>query len=277
VPIEPAADPQQTPGVSIGHAILYLDRNKISACQSTEERMRLNNKVALITGGNQGIGRATVDLFAKEGARVIALDRVEPGESYGSGIEYIRLDVTKEEDWKHAVDVVLSRHGRIDVLVNNAGILTYEPIHESTLESWNTTIAVNQTGPFLGMKHVIPAMRRQKQGSIVNVSSIWGTIGAPGAAAYHASKGAVRTMTKNAALTYVADGIRCNSVHPGISDTPMVAAQSKQLNDLVISGTPMKRLGRPIELAYAILYLASDEASYTTGAELYVDGGFLAM
>lgn len=241
------------------------------------KEMRLDNKTALITGGNQGIGRATVDLFAKEGAKVIALDRVEPREAFGPSIESMHLDVTREDDWKRVVEAVLAKHGRIDILVNNAGILTYEPIHESSLESWNATIAVNQTGPFLGMKHVIPTMRKQKKGAIVNVSSIWGTIGAPGAAAYHASKGAVRTMTKNAALTYVDDGIRCNSVHPGISDTPMVQAQSKELNDLVISGTPMKRLGKPIELAYAILYLASDEASYTTGAELYVDGGFLAI
>jgi 3alpha(or 20beta)-hydroxysteroid dehydrogenase len=120
-------------------------------------------------------------------------------------------------------------------------------------------------------------MQKNRKGAIVNISSIWGTIGAPGAAAYHASKGAVRTMTKNAALTYVGDGIRANSVHPGITHTPMVDAQSEELNRLVVSGTPMKRMGEPIELAYAILYLASDEASYTTGAELYVDGGFLAI
>jgi NAD(P)-dependent dehydrogenase (short-subunit alcohol dehydrogenase family) len=239
--------------------------------------MRLENKVALITGGNQGIGRATVDLFAKEGAKVIALDITEPKSPFGSNIEGMRLDTTKEDQWEKAIKTIVAKYGRIDILVNNAGILTYEPIDECSLESWNRTIAVNQTGVFLGMKHVVPTMRKQKKGAIVNISSIWGTIGAPGAAAYHASKGAVRTMTKNAALTYVADGIRCNSIHPGITNTPMVAAQSRELNDLVISGTPMKRLGEPIELAYAILYLASDEASYTTGAELYVDGGFLAI
>jgi NAD(P)-dependent dehydrogenase (short-subunit alcohol dehydrogenase family) len=239
--------------------------------------MRLKDKVAIVTGGNQGIGRAVVDLFAKEGARVVVGDLGEPKEKFGSNIDGMHLDVTKEEDWNEFVKATVSLHGRIDILVNNAGILTYEPIHECTLESWNRTIAVNQTGPFLGMKHVIPTMRKQKKGSIVNISSIWGTIGAPGAAAYHASKGAVRTMTKNAALTYVDDGIRCNSIHPGITQTPMVAAQSQALNDLVVSGTPMKRMGKPIELAYAILYFASDEASYTTGAELYVDGGFLAI
>jgi NAD(P)-dependent dehydrogenase (short-subunit alcohol dehydrogenase family) len=239
--------------------------------------MRLKDKVAIVTGGNQGIGRAVVDLFVKEGARVVVGDLGEPKEKFGSNIDGMHLDVTKEEDWNEFVKATVSLHGRIDILVNNAGILTYEPIHECTLESWNRTIAVNQTGPFLGMKHVIPTMRKQKKGSIVNISSIWGTIGAPGAAAYHASKGAVRTMTKNAALTYVDDGIRCNSIHPGITQTPMVAAQSQALNDLVVSGTPMKRMGKPIELAYAILYLASDEASYTTGAELYVDGGFLAI
>jgi len=239
--------------------------------------MRLEGKVALITGGNQGIGRAVVDLFVKEGAKVVVGDLAEPKEKFGANIEDMRLDVTKESDWQKIVKDVEAKYGRIDILVNNAGILTYEPITECTLESWNRTIAVNQTGPFLGMKHVVPIMRKNRKGAIVNISSIWGTIGAPGAAAYHASKGAVRTMTKNAALTYVGDGIRVNSVHPGITRTPMVDAQSEELNDLVVSGTPMKRMGKPIELAYAILYLASDEASYTTGAELYVDGGFLAI
>jgi 3alpha(or 20beta)-hydroxysteroid dehydrogenase len=239
--------------------------------------MRLEGKVALITGGNQGIGRAVVDLFVKEGAKVIVGDLAEPKENFGANIEGMRLDVTKESDWQKIVKDIEANYGRIDILVNNAGILTYEPITECSLESWNRTIAVNQTGPFLGMKHVIPVMQKNKKGAIVNISSIWGTIGAPGAAAYHASKGAVRTMTKNAALTYVDDGIRVNSVHPGITRTPMVDAQSEDLNALVVSGTPMKRMGKPIELAYAILYLASDEASYTTGAELYVDGGFLAI
>lgn len=238
--------------------------------------MRLENKVALVTGGNQGIGRAVVELFAKEGAKVVVGDLAEPKEKFGVNIEDMRLDVTKEGDWKKIVMDIEAKYGRIDILVNNAGILTYEPITECSIESWNRTIAVNQTGPFLGMKHVIPAMQKNRKGAIVNISSIWGTIGAPGAAAYHASKGAVRTMTKNAALTYVGDGIRVNSVHPGITRTPMVDAQSEELNELVVSGTPMKRMGKPIELAYAILFLASDEASYTTGAELYVDGGFLA-
>ncbi len=239
--------------------------------------MRLKDKVAIITGGNQGIGRAIVDLFAQEGATVVVGDLSEPKKPFGSNIEGMRLDVTKEEDWQEIVAATTKKYGRVDILVNNAGILTYEPIHECSVESWYRTIAVNQTGPFLGMKHVIPTMQKQKKGSIVNLSSIWGTIGAPGAAAYHASKGAVRTMTKNAALTYVDDGIRCNSVHPGITATPMTDGQDKELNDLVVSGTPMKRMGKPIELAYAVLYLASDEASYTTGAELYVDGGFLAI
>lgn len=239
--------------------------------------MRLEGKVALVTGGNQGIGRAVVDLFVKEGAKVIVGDLGEPKDPFGANIEGMRLDVTKEGDWERIARDVEAKYGRIDILVNNAGILTYEPITECSLESWNRTIAVNQTGPFLGMKHVVPVMQKNRKGAIVNISSIWGTIGAPGAAAYHASKGAVRTMTKNAALTYVGDGIRVNSVHPGITRTPMVDAQSEELNDLVVSGTPMKRMGKPIELAYAILYLASDEASYTTGAELYVDGGFLAI
>ena len=157
-----------------------------------------------MTGGNQGIGRATVDLMAREGARVIAPDIAEPKAPFGRNIEGMRLDTTKEEQWKKVIPEIVARYDRIDILVNNAGILTYEPIHECSLESWERTISVNQTGVFLGMKHVIPTMQKQKKGAIVNISSIWGTIGAPGAAAYHASKGAVCTMSKNAALTYEA-------------------------------------------------------------------------
>jgi NAD(P)-dependent dehydrogenase (short-subunit alcohol dehydrogenase family) len=188
----------------------------------------------------------------------------------------VRLDVTSEASWKQVVADILAEHGRLDVLVNNAGILSYAPIDELALDEWNRVIAVNQTGVFLGMREVVPAMRRQKTGSIVNFSSIWGNVGVPGAAAYHATKGAVRNMTKNAAMTYVGDGIRVNSIHPGIIDSTMIVDQPPEITAAVVAATPMKRAGKPIEIAYGVLFLASDESSYMTGAELVIDGGSLA-
>ena len=145
------------------------------------------------------------------------------------------------------------------------------------MKDWMKMIAVDQTGVFLGMRRAVRVMRTQKSGSIVNISSIWGSAAVAGAHAYHAAKGAVRNMTKNAAMTYVADGIRVNSVHPGFIDTPLTQAQAPELNDVVIASTPMKREGKPIEVAYGCLFLASDEASYITGAELAIDGGYLAQ
>jgi len=241
-----------------------------------EELMRVSNKIALVTGGSRGIGRAISELLAKEGATVISGDIKEPGTASPSGITDVRLDVTSESDWAKVVDKVVSEHGRVDILVNNAGYITYEPVHELSLDSWHSSIALMQTGVFLGMREVIPIMQKQKSGSIINFSSIWGNVAVPGAHAYHAAKGAVRIMTKNAALTYVGDGIRVNSVHPGITDTPLVASQPKEISEAVVGQVPMKRKGKPIEMAYGVLYLASDESSYTTGAELVIDGGATA-
>ena len=167
--------------------------------------------------------------------------------------------------------------GRLDVLINNAGIIAYEPLHELDMTAWMKMIAVDQTGVFLGMREAVRVMRPQKSGSIVNISSIWGSSAVAGAHSYHAVKGAVRNMSKNAAMTYVADGIRVNSVHPGFIHTPLTDAQATDLNEAVIAATPMKRGGMPIEIAYGCLYLASDEASYVTGAELVIDGGYLAQ
>jgi len=239
--------------------------------------MRLQGKVALVTGAASGIGHAVAELFSKEGATVFAGDIKSPNPAYSAGIEAIKLDVTSESDWATAVDTVVKKGGRLDVLINNAGIIAYEPLHELDMENWLKMIAVDQTGVFLGMREAVRVMRKQKSGSIVNISSIWGSAAVGGAHAYHAAKGAVRIMSKNAAMTYVADGIRVNSVHPGFIDTPLTQAQAPDLNEVVIASTPMKRGGKPIEVAYGCLFLASDESSYVTGAELVIDGGYLAQ
>jgi 3alpha(or 20beta)-hydroxysteroid dehydrogenase len=239
--------------------------------------MKLQGKVALVTGAASGIGHAVAELFFKEGATVFASDISTPKPAYSQGIEFIKLDATSEVDWAAAVDAIVKKSGRLDILINNAGIIAYEPLHELDIKNWNKMIAVDQTGVFLGMREAVRVMRRQKSGSIVNISSIWGSAAVPGAHAYHAAKGAVRNMSKNAAMTYVADGIRVNSVHPGFIDTPLTQAQAPDLNELVIASTPMKRAGKPIEIAYGCLFLASNESSYVTGAELVIDGGYLAQ
>lgn len=239
--------------------------------------MRLQQKVALVTGAASGIGYAISELFAREGATVFASDIALPSRDYPDGVVSLNLDVTSEADWEMAIDTVIEKSGRLDVLVNNAGIIAYESLHELDMEAWLKMIAVDQTGVFLGMREAVRVMRRQKSGSIINISSIWGSAAVAGAHSYHAAKGAVRNMTKNAAMTYVADGIRVNSVHPGFIHTPLTATQAPELNEVVITSTPMKRGGQPIEVAYGCLYLASDESSYVTGAELVIDGGYLAQ
>lgn len=239
--------------------------------------MRLAGKVVLITGAASGIGQAIAELFAREGATVFASDLASAQSSYPAGIESMTLDVTSETDWERAIDAVIEKSGHLDVLVNNAGIIAYEPLHELDMTDWLKMISVDQTGVFLGMREAVRVMRRQKSGSIINISSIWGSAAVAGAHAYHAAKGAVRNMSKNAAMTYVADGIRVNSVHPGFIHTPLTDAQAPELNEVVIASTPMKRGGTPLEVAYGCLFLASDEASYVTGAELVIDGGYLAQ
>lgn len=237
--------------------------------------MRLAGKVALITGGARGIGRATVELFAREGAKVHVAD-IDGPEPYTFGdIVTHRLDVADLANWMDVVDAVIAEDGRIDILFNNAGtVKSYEGIAEISLEDWDRVIGINQTGPFYGMRTVIPHMQRNGGGSIINTSSIWGKVGAAGVSAYTASKAAVSHMSKNAALTYVGDNIRVNSLHPGIIETPMIAAQDQGITDAIVAITPMKRLGLPEEIAYGALFLASDESSYMTGAELVIDGGY---
>jgi 3alpha(or 20beta)-hydroxysteroid dehydrogenase len=239
--------------------------------------MRLNGKVVLVTGAASGIGHAVAELFLKEGATVYATDIAAPKQAYSEGIISLPLDVTSEAEWAKVVSTIVDKHGRLDVLVNNAGIIAYEPLHELSMENWLKMIAVDQTGVFLGMREAVRPMRAQKSGSIINVSSIWGSVAVGAAHSYHAAKGAVRNMSKNAAMTYATEGIRVNSVHPGFIDTPLTQAQAPDLNDAVIASTPMKRAGKAIEIAHGCLYLASDESSYVTGTELVIDGGYLAQ
>ena len=238
---------------------------------------RLDGKVAIVTGGAQGIGHAVASLFAAEGATVVAADIKDPVAGYPREIETIRLDVSDVDQWRKAVSYIDSTYGRIDVLINNAGIGDEESLLDTTDERWARVIAVTQTGVFLGMRETIPVMQREGGGSIVNFSSIWGIGAVPAAAAYHAAKGAVRMLSKNAAVTYARDGIRVNSIHPGFVDTPLTQAQDPEITKAVIAATPLGRGGRPEELAYACLFLASEESSYVTGVELIVDGGYLAQ
>jgi NAD(P)-dependent dehydrogenase (short-subunit alcohol dehydrogenase family) len=240
---------------------------------------RLQGKVAVITGAGRGIGRSIADVFAKEGATVVATSRRDE-DGFGSldgPVEYRQLDVADKGAWERVVADIVARHGRIDTLVNNAGIIKYEPLHDLDVDDWNEVVAVNQTGTWLGMRTVVPHMLAHGSGSIINVSSIWGNAAVGGAHAYHATKGAVRNMSKNAAITYAKDGIRVNSLHPGFIATPLTDAQDSDVNEYVVSQTPMGRAGTPEEIAYAAVFLASDESSFMTGSELVVDGGYLAQ
>ena len=219
----------------------------------------------------------SAELFAKEGATVFASDIASPAPAYSAGIEAMKLDVTSEADWATAVDVDRQQGRPPRRADQQRRDHRLRAAARADMKNWMKMIAVDQTGVFLGMREAVRVMRKQKSGSIVNISSIWGSAAVAGAHAYHAAKGAVRNMSKNAAMTYVADGIRVNSVHPGFIDTPLTQAQAPELNEVVIAATPMKRGGKPIEVAYGCLFLASDESSYVTGTELVIDGGYLAQ
>ena len=248
---------------------------------------RLAGKAALITGAASGIGRATAALFHAEGAKVAATDRNEAGLAGLEGVADLVLahDVTDEARWREVVDAVVAAFGKLDILVNSAGIALKGNIETATLEEFRRTEAVNVEGTFLGCREAIRAMKRQGGGSIVNLSSVAGIIGDAQSAAYCASKGAVRLLTKSAALHCGRSGynIRLNSVHPSFADTPMVQeliASSKnpdRVREGLMKAAPLGRMGRPEEVANAILYLASDESSFTTGVELMVDGGLTAQ
>ena len=247
---------------------------------------RLDGKVALISGGARGQGAAEGKLFAREGAKVVLGDVLDADgqqtareiQGAGGSAVYVHLDVTQEADWQNAVGATVRNFGKLNILVNNAGILRMEGIEDTTLEIWNRVIAVNQTGVFLGMRHAIPAIRQAGGGSIINISSIAGLIGVGGAAAYQATKGAVRILTKSAAVQYAKENIRVNSIHPGVITTLMVIQGiDPEARKLFEQATPLGREGSAEEIANGVLFLASDESSYMTGAELVLDGGYTAQ
>lgn len=247
---------------------------------------RLDGKVALISGAARGLGESQASLFAREGARVVLGDVLdEPGQrvaerigAAGGDAVFVRLDVTSGADWERALAVALDRYGQLNVLVNNAGIPLRRTLEQTSEQEWDRVLAVNLKGTFLGTKVAIPAMRQAGGGSIINMSSVSGIIASTGAA-YGASKGAVRLLTKSTALTYARDGIRCNSVHPGPMDTEV--NRESQLDTAKwaerMRSVPLGRIGQPLEVAYGVLFLASDESSYMTGSELVIDGGSTAV
>jgi NAD(P)-dependent dehydrogenase (short-subunit alcohol dehydrogenase family) len=250
--------------------------------------MRLAGKVALISGGARGMGAVEARLFAREGAKVVLGDVLDAegraveadiGKAGGEAV-YTRLDVTREADWQAAVGAAVSRFGKLDVLVNNAGVGGPGRVEDVTLEEWNRVMDVNSTGVFLGTRAVIPALRRAGGGAIVNISSQLGLVGVDNSSPqYQASKGAVRLLTKATAIQYAKEGIRANSVHPGPIVTPMTEARRKDPASyaLTVSRIPLGRYGEPEEVAYGVLYLASDESRFVTGAELVIDGGWTAQ
>jgi len=249
--------------------------------------MRLQNKVALISGGAKGMGAVEAKLFAKEGAKVVIGDVLE---TEGKQIEaeinetggeclFVPLDVTDENQWNEAVAATVRRFGKLDILINNAGIFRTSRVEETSSTEWDQVMDINAKGVFLGAKAAIPAMREAGGGSIINLSSVAGLVGAAYSSAYSASKGAVRLFTKSTAIQYATDGVRCNSIHPGVIQTDMTkeAIADSQFKAQRLDPTPLARLGQPEDVAYGALYLASDESSFVTGAELVIDGGWTAQ
>jgi len=249
--------------------------------------MRLENKVALISGGARGMGAVEAKMFAVEGAKVVIGDllgdegrqiEAEINESGGECV-FVQLDVTDENAWQDAVAAAVDRFGKLDILVNNAGIARINNVEDTTSEEWDLVMDINAKGVFLGTKAAIPELRKAGGGSIVNISSIAGLTGGR-TSSYAASKGAVRLLTKSTAIQYAADGIRCNSVHPGVIETPMtvpLTLNTQEGRELNASRHPLGRFGQPEDIAYGVLFLASDESSFMTGSELVIDGGLTAQ
>ncbi|MQF69132.1 glucose 1-dehydrogenase [SAR202 cluster bacterium AD-804-J14_MRT_500m] len=249
--------------------------------------MRLQNKVAIITGASRGQGAAEARLFSKEGAKVVVADILESegqkvvddiNDGGGEAI-FIKLDISMEENWTRAINTTIAKFKKIDILINNAAIVILAMLEDTTLQMWDKQMSINARGAFLGTKAVVPAMRQAGGGSIVNVSSLGSHIALPGLSAYAASKGAMRIFTKSTAVEFATDGIRANSVHPGTIRTPMVEEYLKDPEYVRIrmQNCPLGRVAEPEEIAYGVLYLASDEASYVTGSELIIDGGRAAQ
>jgi NAD(P)-dependent dehydrogenase (short-subunit alcohol dehydrogenase family) len=247
---------------------------------------RLDGKVALITGATGGLGAATAELFAREGARLVITDVAEGPlrelshriEASGTEVVVARLDVSSAQEWDDVIALVRTRFGTLDVLVNIAGILDWPGVEDTREEAWDRVIDVNQKGTWLGMRAAMPLLRASGNASVINTSSVLGLVGSGAAAAYQASKGAVRLLSKTAAVEYARQGVRVNSVHPGVIATPMIQdlldEQGDQQPD--IRRTPMRRAGGADEIAPAILFLACDDSSFMTGSELVVDGGLTA-
>ncbi len=245
---------------------------------------RLDTKVALISGGSKGQGAAEAKLFAQEGAKVVLADilddegkkiEAEINETGGEAM-YLHLDVTSEADWAAAVRAAVDSYGKLDILVNNAGILLRKGVEETSAEEWDRIQDVNSKGVFLGVKAAIPAMREAGGGSIVNISSIAGLRGST-STAYGASKGLVRLLTKSTAVQYGPEGIRCNSVHPGIIETDMTEEMLDSVGrEQWLARTPLRIIANAHDVALGVLYLASDESRYVTGSELVIDGGITA-
>jgi len=252
----------------------------------------LKGRVALVTGGARGLGAAAAKALAGEGAKVVVTDVRDGGETAAAvGGAYLKHDVTSETDWIAAVAFAKHTFGGLDILVNNAGVFWMKPLPMETLDGFRRMQQVNVEGVFLGLKHAIPAIAERASrwaggGAVVNLSSVAGIVGAPNIIAYNASKGAVRLMTKSAALEYAPQKVRVNSVHPGIIDTPMMAeaaeavAGASGVNDArerFAARHPLGRMGRDTDIANAVVFLASDKAAFITGAELVVDGGMTAI
>lgn len=241
---------------------------------------RFDNKVVMITGGASGIGKEMAFMFQAEGATVIAADVSEQRRNDLSkeGIDARYVDVSNEDHWRQLADDVYQKYQRIDVLVNNAGISSEKTIQEIEAADWETMMNINGFGAFAGMKHVVPYMEKRQEGSVVNISSYTAQVGM-GLNVYTASKGAVRAISRAASVQYGSSGIRVNAVFPGAIETPMTKGlqESQETLQRLVGATPLRRLGKPREVGQAVLFLASEEASFITGAELVIDGGFTAQ
>lgn len=237
--------------------------------------MKLAGRTAVITGAHRGIGRASAEALAAEGAQVVAADIIAEVPTYLSPlIRYRQFDVATPEEW----DKLGAELDRVDILVNAAGVTqTRSGLPDLDLAEWDRIIAVNQTGTLLGMRFAVTLMLDKGPCSIVNISSIWGYVAGSGQLAYHASKGAVSVMTRNAAITYAKHSIRVNAILPGLIETEMVREQPPDMRKSILDATPMGRIGKPEEVAKGVLYLVSDDASFVTGALLPIDGGFTAQ